>query len=339
MSTRYPLNFTGKGSEYFKIWIVNIALSLITLGIYSAWAKVRTNRWFYGHTILDHQAFVYLATPMQILKGRLIAAAFFIAYVITSEILPLVGMGILLLILALSPLIIVRSLRFNALQSSYRGIRFGFVGSVSGAAKAFLLWPFVSLITLGLALPYAAYVQVKYLASNYTYGSVQCLYEGQSKPFWKLYIWVFALVALPLGLMMLGFFGLMASSAFEKGARASLLLVMIVLLYTLVPIAMAIIKTRVANLFYNHTQMGEARFRSTQRAREMLWIYFSNLFLVMVTLGLFTPFASVRIARYKALHLEVIAPDLESYSAKIQSDVGALGSEMSDFFDMDVGVG
>ncbi len=40
MSTRHPLNFTGKGSEYFKIWIVNIALSLITLGIYSAWAKV-----------------------------------------------------------------------------------------------------------------------------------------------------------------------------------------------------------------------------------------------------------------------------------------------------------
>ena len=36
----HPFKFTGKASEYFGIWIVNLFLSLITLGIYSAWAKV-----------------------------------------------------------------------------------------------------------------------------------------------------------------------------------------------------------------------------------------------------------------------------------------------------------
>ena len=35
------LQFNGKGFEYFKIWIVNIFLTIVTLGIYSAWAKVR----------------------------------------------------------------------------------------------------------------------------------------------------------------------------------------------------------------------------------------------------------------------------------------------------------
>ncbi len=38
--------FTGDGREYFRIWIVNVSLTVITLGIYSAWAKVRRMRYF-----------------------------------------------------------------------------------------------------------------------------------------------------------------------------------------------------------------------------------------------------------------------------------------------------
>ena len=38
--------FTGDAKEFFRIWIVNLALSIVTLGIYSAWAKVRTQPLF-----------------------------------------------------------------------------------------------------------------------------------------------------------------------------------------------------------------------------------------------------------------------------------------------------
>jgi uncharacterized membrane protein YjgN (DUF898 family) len=31
-----PIIFEGKVSEYFGIWIVNLSLTLLTLGIYSA---------------------------------------------------------------------------------------------------------------------------------------------------------------------------------------------------------------------------------------------------------------------------------------------------------------
>ena len=61
--------------EYFRIWIVNLLLSLVTLGIYSAWAKVRRLRYFYGHTSVDGGTFGYHASPIAILKGRLIAYA------------------------------------------------------------------------------------------------------------------------------------------------------------------------------------------------------------------------------------------------------------------------
>jgi len=50
---RHPLSFTGDAREYFNIWIVNIALTILTLGIFSAWAKVRKKRYFYGNTYAD----------------------------------------------------------------------------------------------------------------------------------------------------------------------------------------------------------------------------------------------------------------------------------------------
>ena len=76
------INFTGKSGEYFKLWFVNMFLSIITLGIYSAWAKVRDTQYLYGHTQVDGQSFRFLASPMQILKGRIIAVIVFVLYMV-----------------------------------------------------------------------------------------------------------------------------------------------------------------------------------------------------------------------------------------------------------------
>ena len=78
--------FTGKTGEYFKIWIVNIFLTILTLGIYSAWAKVRKRRYFYGNTLLLNAPFEYLADPIKILKGRFIVFGCFVIYTIMMTI-------------------------------------------------------------------------------------------------------------------------------------------------------------------------------------------------------------------------------------------------------------
>ena len=61
----HNVRFSGQAGEYFKIWIVNIVLSIITLGIYSAWAKVRTKRYFYGNTHFKNHNFEYQLQPHQ----------------------------------------------------------------------------------------------------------------------------------------------------------------------------------------------------------------------------------------------------------------------------------
>ena len=71
----YRFEFDAHGGEYFRIWIVNLLLTIVTLGIYSAWAKVRKLQYLYGHTRLAGSAFGYHGEPLKILRGRLIAAA------------------------------------------------------------------------------------------------------------------------------------------------------------------------------------------------------------------------------------------------------------------------
>ena len=79
------LRFHGRTGEYFRIWVVNLFLTLATLGVFSAWAKVRKKRYFYSHTTLDGTPFQYLGQPIPILKGRIIAAALFLLYYFTSH--------------------------------------------------------------------------------------------------------------------------------------------------------------------------------------------------------------------------------------------------------------
>lgn len=346
MSTnnRYPFVFTGTGGEYFRIWIVNIALSIITLGIYSAWAKVRTNRWFYGHTLLDNSPFSYLATPMQILKGRLIAAALLIAYTITNSIAPLIAMLIMLLIMIASPWIIVMSLRFNSRQSAYRGLKFNFTGSVGEAAIVFLLLPIGSFLTLGLALPYTAYRQVQYLGSNFSYGESVTEYHGKLKPFWGVYF-----VALILLLIPFGIFAMAALSAYQQAISgmpkemiiasiSTLLFAGFISFYLIIPIITAFLKARNANLYYNYIHLDNITFISSQRARDLIWIYITNLLLIAITFGLFIPFAAVRLARYRSEHLTLLSEDLTLFTTKAQEHMNAVGSEISDLFDMDIGI-
>src|SRR5574340_1245627 len=74
------LEFTARGTGYFGIWIVNLLLSVLTLGVYSAWAKVRRLQYFYRNTSLAGVAFAYHGQPLAILRGLVIAVVLLVAY-------------------------------------------------------------------------------------------------------------------------------------------------------------------------------------------------------------------------------------------------------------------
>lgn len=133
-----PIQFHGRGGEFFAIWIVNVLLTIITLGIYSAWAKVRTNKYFYGNTELTGDRFDYHATPIQILIGRIIAFVCVAIWAIASSTMPVVSTILLLTFIAIVPWLVRNNTRFDARMTSYRNVRFNFTGSLAGAYWAVL---------------------------------------------------------------------------------------------------------------------------------------------------------------------------------------------------------
>ena len=151
--TRYPFEFRGNAKEYFGIWIVNILLSIVTLGIYSAWAKVRRVRYFYGNTFLDGHNFDYHAEPKQILIGRLIVVGVLILFNLSTQFFPLFGLLLAAIYMVVIPWVINRGLRFRNRMTSYRNVRFDFHGNYGRAFLVFVLMPILSIFTLFLLLP------------------------------------------------------------------------------------------------------------------------------------------------------------------------------------------
>lgn len=138
--------FEGSGAEYFKIWIVNILLTVITLGFYYPWAKVRNKRYFYANTTLENRNFEYHATGKQLFLGFLISMTLLIMYVVIQKVFPLGSMALLVISFISIPWIILRSMKFSMRMTSFSNVHFSFVGKLSSAYMHFFIYPLLLIV-------------------------------------------------------------------------------------------------------------------------------------------------------------------------------------------------
>ncbi|MBN3214426.1 DUF898 family protein [Pectobacterium polaris] len=157
-STQHRVQFHGKAGEYFAIWLVNALLTIVTLGIYSAWATVRRRRYFYGNTEINGDRFDYHADPIQILKGRLLVIAGLILFYVVLAMSPALGTILALAFAALIPIIVIRNWRYDAIMSSYRGIRFNYHCQTGRAYWVLLLCPILLLLAFYAVLAVAMFI-------------------------------------------------------------------------------------------------------------------------------------------------------------------------------------
>jgi len=361
----HPILFTGNGWQYFKIYFVNIMLSILTLGIYSAWAKVRNKRYFYGHTSLAGSSFEYHAKATQILKGRLIVVAVLVAYQVIVGFTPLVAPLFSLLLLFAIPFVIIRATKFNMQYSSYRQIRFNFLGKYPYVFLYYIVLPILSIFTLGLAYPYAIYKQKQYLSNQSLYGNEHFSFKGSSGEFFLTYflatlflIGLYAIILTGFNLIdgqalqdfMKGFKeGLAASAehntstlyANEQEDKSAQVLAIAGGIYAFfifnILLFSAFVNTRLTNYLFNNLELKGIRFSSHINFYKLLWIYVSNLVLILATAGLFIPWAKVRALSYKLSCMAVFADELDGFIAQESERANVLGEEFSDFLDIDIG--
>ncbi len=339
VTTLENFKFTGTASEYFKIWIVNVALTIVTLGIYSAWAKVRTNRYFYGNTRVAGSTFEYHADPVKILIGRVIVFIFFGTYNLVTNIKPMAAIAFSLLFMFVIPWFVVKSMKFRARNSSYRNIRFNFEATYREALNIFVGYGILSTITLGIAYPHFAFKRKEFTIGHSRYGTTPFKFSARSWSFYKIYLKGLLLVILLIGATIGATMGAAAASTSLRANSQIVAFVPMIIMAAFYLLIFAFIKTSVDNLSFSHTTLGSSRLESNMRVRDMLWIYISNAVLIIVTLGLMTPWAKIRSKRYKIEHLHLhVGEDFEAFIADEAKEASTLGEEALDFLDFDIGL-
>jgi len=375
--------FTGSGGEYFKIWVVNILLTIVTLGIYSAWAKVRNKQYFYGNTYLADSSFEYTAEPKQILKGRIIAIIAYFIYSFGATLMPILNMIFPIILLVATPWIIMKSIAFNAHYSQYRNVRFSFNQSLKETFIVFalipllLLLPFLvvgisaasltgmlgeasalhsilpiliplSILLAFAAYPYIAYRAKRYISENHSFGMTQFeLRDGLVKPFYGIYVKALlmflglfiilgAVTALSSGFNPADLMLLAGNTMQPSPLLAILMPIMSILIYAFI---FAFIRSQTYNLIYQNTLIGSNKLRAKMDTKSLASLYITNTLGIIVTLGLFIPWAKVRTAKYRADRTAMqVNKNLDEFISSEEEELAAFGEEFGDVFDVDIAI-
>ncbi|MDR3413802.1 MAG: YjgN family protein [Formivibrio sp.] len=343
---RLDFRFHGQGGEYFRIWIVNLALSIITLSIYSAWAKVRMLRYFYGNTELAQSRFDFHGRPTAILIGRLVMLTFVVAYVSLSKFAPLGALCLMLLLGLVSPWLIWRSMKFRLGNTSYRNIRFGFNGTLKDAYKYLLLTPLLTIVSLGLAFPFVQQRMARYLINHVRYGDAQLATKVSVSEFYIVYL---AMLGVLMGCGMV--FGIVVAlggaAVFASMHGAKLDHAMFPMLIAaggfayLLMLAGYFLVARVGmtmlqQLIWNKADLTGHRFESRIQVWAATKFHLGNIGLLIITLGLAWAWVKVRSARFRLENLSLHASGgLTGISAVAVAPGGAVGEEMADMFNFD----
>ncbi len=365
---RLQVEFTGTGGEYFRIWIVNLLLTILTVGIYSAWAKVRRLQYFYRNTRVEGAVFDYHGRPLAILKGRIVMLVLIVAYNVSFRLSLTAGAIAALALAAAMPWLLAQSQRFRLHNSSYRGLRFRFLGRASELYLIFALPLLVVLVMFGwfaavsedmqhgaqpplagfagfgvvylvllLLWPYLHFRFKRFQHANAAFGNTRAAFAGRAARFYAIYglavLAVFGAAVLVFG----GLAVLMPRRGHGADLGVSLAFIAGIFFFYVLLLAIGpFIVARVQNHVWNSTRLGPVGFESAVRARRLVWIVISNLILIVLTVGLFTPFAAVRVARYKLQSVSVLSEDdLANFVGVAASDVTAVGEGAADLFDVD----
>lgn len=340
---RHKPVFSGMAGEYFGIWFVNLLLGIATLGIYSAWAKVRTERYFYANTRLAGSSFEYLAEPLAILKGRLVAYAVVIALGLSARFSIGLYFALFLVLFALMPWIVVLGLRFHARNSAWRGLAFRFTQTGGDAYGPFMGWPLLQAITASLLYPVMKKRQHAFVVDGHWFGRRRFVFDGDTGHYYIPYI-IAAGTFLALFIGMAIGMGAMAIAT-GPGAPADprlggAMLAIVGLFYLGFFAVMVFLKVRYTNLMWNSTHLAMHRFESTLRVRDMMWLYASNLVAIVCSIGLAVPWAMIRLARYRAEHFAVVATgSIDDFAAEAEGQHGATGAELVDALDLGLDMG
>ena len=291
-------SFHGIGGTLLGMQIVNICLTIATLGAYHFWAKAKIRRYLFSQTAFAGDRFAYHGTGKELYQGFLKAmlvfgipyfslgtAHTFLALPRWIDLLSQALAGLVLFLYV--PVAIVNARRYRCTRTSWRGIRFSFRGQTLDFLKLYCRGWLFTLLTLGTYYPYFQTQRQAFLHSHTYFGNHRFQFSGHGSG-----VIVPFVVTLFTTYALLGLCGL--ALAFQW-ANAGLTLLLIP--FVLGPMWIWLLGQK-QKYYWDHTAFGEARFSSGITWQKLFTLYLGNLAFLLVTLGWAWPWVTVRNARF-----------------------------------------
>jgi uncharacterized membrane protein YjgN (DUF898 family) len=306
------LKFYGEGSKILGIVVVNLVLTILTLGLYYPWARAKMLQYTYGETEFSGSRFAFHGTGKEMFKGFIKAIAIIGALVIiyqlgifskNTSLTVLTSIIYFVGILVLIPIAIHGGLRYRMSRTSWRGIHFGYRGNLRELFEIYIKGTLLTVVTLGIYGSWFSINVRRYLAEHVRLGNCQFSYEGDGADYFWLNFKGILLTILTLGIY---------SFWYARDLN---------------------------HYFFNNLKMtqndNQSTFRSNLTAGDIFITGLVNYFLVVFTLGIGTPWAIIRQMRMTLNNVElegIFDPDNVEQTEENYND--ATGEDMLDMLDI-----
>jgi len=296
----HTIEYVGTVGALLPIVLMNLLLTIITLGIYRFWAKTNVRKYLWSKTRFDGEPFEYTGTGGELFVGFLIV--FFIL------ILPImIGLGFLVqlypttapyiigafypLFIFLMGVAIYRAQVYRMSRTNWRGITGAQLKGSAAYGWITLKYAMLYFITLGLIAPYVICRSWNFLMNNKRMGSGVISCDVKSKPLFKVWFltWLAALVG--FGSMI----GLISYAALTNN------ITLIVVAYLVIFLASAVLFVWFQAALFNHL-FGGLRYQNMAfdfhiKPMELLTFSIVNFLILLFTLGLGASFITQRWSR------------------------------------------
>lgn len=358
----------GRFGELFVLFIINVLLGILTLGIYRFWGKTRIRKYIWSRSSFRGERFEYSGTGVELFIGFLFALLIFgppffgfyawiyfdpppqnpdpmnPAHLQRLMEIYAVAMGLVIVTFYFMHVATFAAYRYRLSRTQWRGIR----GSVAGSAWTYGFLGFgLSLLnglSMGWTKPWADTVLLKYRLNQTTIGSapLTCsIAAGKLYPSFAL-AWIVTMVATiaAIGGIVSIFISITDLRTGRTEPPTTTLLIILVLLYLLIPVVwLATINFYRAALIRQtaaSSRLSGLAFAFPVGGWRLLWFNVSNFSLVLISLGLLLPLVILRYARFVAAYLRVEG-DIDYAQVRQSADKGPrYGEGIAEFFGMGV---
>jgi len=313
LSTRRKLSFYGNGGTLFGIYVVNVLMTIVTLGIYRFWGRVKVRRYMMSQTSFEGDRLAYHGTGRELLNGVFKAGLIFgLPLTVLQTADELAGDRMIhavirflssVLVFIFIPMAMVGARRYRLSRTSWRGIRFSFRGRAKDFIRIFTRGSLLSTMTLSLYYPFFQVRKQHFMVSHSYFGRRPFRFDGRGRDLFGAYVVTLLLLLPTLGLYWFWF-----------SAK----------------------KTR---YFWEHTFFETARFRCSLAGRQLMTFTLTNWLMLIITLGLAWPWVLARKTRFVFSYLSIDGPlDVDGIVQEPQLAT-ATGDALSSILGTDVDFG